>query len=297
MKLPGSVRRLLGALVSLMSTVPAPVAIAETLLDLNAGDFSVPVGSVTQGTWKTSLLARDWSGNGSGIDAYYDPFLDLTWLADPDYAKTSGFDSDGLITLADARAWVGGLTLFGGDDWRLPVMRPVSGLPLFNNTFSNNGTTDHGTARTGVGWGAASELGYMYYVHLGNKGIFTPNDTNPTATSPTQPGFGLTNKGPFTNLRPEVYTTGIEVGSIGSVNFGFQNGFQSSNGRPDNPTRVWAVHSGDVLGPLALPAPVPLPGSPLLFGSALAALVGFRRRWRQADARLPSGDQVKPLPM
>jgi hypothetical protein len=244
-----------------------------------------------QGTWRTSLQPRDWTGNGPGVDAFYDTILNITWLADPDFAITSGFDADGLMTLAQANAWADGLSLFGGDGWRLPRIFPVSGLPLYNHNFSNNGTTDRGTAATGVGWGGASELGYMFYVHLGNKGIFTPNDANPSAAVGPQPGYGLSNRGPFANLRAEAYLTLNTVGDSDSVVFAFQNGFQSTSGRQHFPQRAWLLHPGDLIG--AAPASeqlpqgsiVPLPGGLLLLGSALTVLPRLRARTTDERAR------------
>ncbi len=273
--------------VETFTTIRLPIVDSRTAPILN------------QGTWRTSLQGRDWAGNGPGVDAYYDPFLHLTWLADPDFAITSGIDADGLMTLPEAKAWAANLSLFGGDEWRLPQITPVSGLPLYNHDFSNNGTTDRGTAATGVGWGGASELGYMFYVHLGNKGIFTPNDANPGATVGPQPGYGLTNKGPFLNLRPEAYLTLNEVGTVENVVFGFQNGFQSTSGRQDFPQRAWLVHPGDLLGVTAasdqLPPGtiVPLPGGLLLLGSALAVLP--RLQARAARRRGRARRQASPI--
>src|SRR3989304_3890046 len=40
-------------------------------------------GSVTgQGSWETTLQARDLDGNTSTIEAYYDTVLHITWLPD-----------------------------------------------------------------------------------------------------------------------------------------------------------------------------------------------------------------------
>jgi hypothetical protein len=101
-----------------------------------------------QGTWQRSLQARDWDGNGVGVDAYYDPFLNITWLKDVNWAQTSGHDDDGGMNFSDASAWADGLTLFGGTDWRLPTLTPVDGTATFNTTYSNNGSTDFGFAKT-----------------------------------------------------------------------------------------------------------------------------------------------------
>ena len=173
-----------------------------------------------QGTWQTSLLPRDWDGNGVGVDAYYDPFLDITWLKDAELAQTSGHDADGRMTFSSANAWAAGLTLFGGNEWRLPTLTPVNDR-AFNTAFSNNGSTDVGTARTGVGWGEDSELGYMYYVHLGNGGLWLPDDANPGSTVvQTDWGlWGLWNTGPFRNLQTDLYWTNLAFESSGTWGF------------------------------------------------------------------------------
>lgn len=45
--------------------------------------------------------------------AYYDTEADLTWLADANYAMTSGYDADGLMNWANANAWAAGLDVEG----------------------------------------------------------------------------------------------------------------------------------------------------------------------------------------
>jgi N-acetylneuraminic acid mutarotase len=51
----------------------------------------------------------------------YDTDLDITWLQDANYAKTSGYDEDGLMTWEEAKTWAENLTFGGFNDWRLPV--------------------------------------------------------------------------------------------------------------------------------------------------------------------------------
>ena len=63
----------------------------------------------------------DW-GNG----LVYDDDLDITWLQDANYAMTTGYDADGLMTWSEAMIWAENLVYFdldGGlmyDNWRLP---------------------------------------------------------------------------------------------------------------------------------------------------------------------------------
>ena len=57
---------------------------------------------------------------GGGL--IYDDDLNITWLQDANYAKTSGYDSDGYMTWSNAMAWASSLVYQGYDDWRLPTL-------------------------------------------------------------------------------------------------------------------------------------------------------------------------------
>ena len=50
----------------------------------------------------------------------YSTDLNVTWLQDANYARTSGFDDDGLMSWYQAMEWVATLEYGGYDDWRLP---------------------------------------------------------------------------------------------------------------------------------------------------------------------------------
>ena len=60
-------------------------------------------------------------GFGGSVNLIYDTDLDITWLGDAKFAKTSGFDADGRMTWANANAWTAGLTVGGFTNWRLPT--------------------------------------------------------------------------------------------------------------------------------------------------------------------------------
>src|SRR5438045_9149890 len=78
-----------------------------------------------QGTWETTLQARDVNHDGV-VDAYYDTALKVTWLADANLALTSGYDTHsppfalGAMTWNDANVWAQSLDVFGVTGWRLP---------------------------------------------------------------------------------------------------------------------------------------------------------------------------------
>ena len=225
-----------------------------------------------QGTWETTLEGRLETAPGSGVFlAYYDTVLDITWAAG---ANINGRDSwDNQV------AWAAGLTLGGVSGWRLPTVRPIDSS-TFDNSFSNNATTDRGDAPTTTdgtdgGWRdgsnmPVSEMGHMYYVTLGNLGRCTPDDADPSSCV-VQDGWGLTNTGPFSDLQSDFYWSGTEFVPDVAWGFLFFRGSQTSVIMNDR-EYAWAVRSGDV------PAVVPVPAAVWLFGCGLIGLSGIARR-------------------
>lgn len=61
----------------------------------------------------------DLFDRGGGL--IYDSDNNITWLADANYAKTSGFNAIGAMTWSQANAWAANLTYGGYSDWRLPT--------------------------------------------------------------------------------------------------------------------------------------------------------------------------------
>lgn len=218
---------------------------------------------------QAQLQVRDFNSDGV-TDAYYDPGLNLTWLADFNYARTSGYDEDGMMNLAEARTWANGLEYFGVTGWRLPNVTPVNGVS-FNYAISQNGSTDYGTAQTGAGWGSASELGHLFYVVLGNTGV-----PHPAYGDPTFPG-ALTNAGPFLNLNNNVWWSGADFGGYDIASWGWDfdmwDGSQDE-GNPMNRIGAVAVHLGDISSVTAVPEPSTY--AMMLLG--LIALTAMRRR-------------------
>lgn len=236
---------------------------------------------------------------GGGL--IYDDVLDVTWLQDANYFRSTlpgtPTEEDSKMTFEEAIAWVSGLEYYDSvrdttwTDWRLPGVSPINGS-TFQIAFRNNATSDEGYARTTTdgsdgAWRDAfgtpvSEMGYMYYVNLGNLGTCTPNDASPSSCV-LQPGRGLINTGPFTNLTKEFnpipYWTATTYGATQAWYLNFSAGFQ---GRGDTEAAssgvdfhyVWAVRDGDVAVQV-----VPLPAAAWLFGAALGVL-GWARRQR-----------------
>ena len=196
--------------------------------------------------------------------AYYDPVADLTWLADANYAMTSGYDADGLMNWADANAWAAGLDVAGVTGWRLPGTIDVGNDGAsYTNKFQG---VDYGYNIT-----TPSELSSMLYNVLGNPGYY---DTSGVATGCAAPNNCLTNTGPFSNVQSDFYwsTTAYAPNANLAWFFNMGNGYQAIGGKRSR-LYAWAVQSGDV-------SVVPVPAAVWLFGSGLTGLIGVARHKR-----------------
>ena len=224
--------------------------------------------AATTGTAQAALVDR---GNG----LLYDNVLNLTWLQDANYAKTSGFSATGQMDRVTATAWAANLNYNGLTGWRLATNTPVNGNS-FNTNFSYDGITDVGYNITSP----KSELAYMYYVNLGLKGLYSPAGSpqsdfgifgNGTTNGMDLNSFGQNNVGLVKNLQASgyVYLSGAEGVSPGILGFGPYDGIQTFY--RDGNLFAWAVHPGDV-------SSVPVPGAVWLFGSGLLGLLGFIKR-------------------
>lgn len=206
---------------------------------------ALAVGLALSSAAHAALQGRDLDGNAATFEAYYDTVLDITWLADANYAQTSSYDGDGLMSWADANTWAANLSFTDGvnvyDDWRLPTVDPVNGM-TFNYDYSNNGSTDIGYNITSP----QSEMAYMFYVNLGNPGYYTPMDEY-SGCYVNSSNSCLDNVGPFSNLQAGVYWSATEYApfTVSAWTFGMFVGLQ--NGDPTDADRyAWAVSPGDV---------------------------------------------------
>lgn len=166
----------------------------------------------------------------------------LLWLKDADYAKTSGYDwdGDGRMSWWQANDWIASLNAsnhLGYNDWRLPDVSPVNGVS-YDYTNERDGSSDLGynisAPDSAYPDSIGSEMAYMFYVELGNLGFCN------IYGSCEQPGYGLSNSGPFINLMADhgqyhFYWSGTEYFWDGNVEwpttnkawfFRFANGFQ-----------------------------------------------------------------------
>lgn len=232
-----------------------------------------------QGTREITLQGRDLDGNLSTIEAYYDTALNITWLADANYARTTGYSgvtSLGTMTWSVANNWAADLDPYGSgiSGWRLPTTLDVGNDgPTFTNYYQG---VDAGYNIT-----AQSEMSHMFYVTLDNTAFSSILGIYP------QPGYGLSNTGPFND--PQGAST-LQLGQYwsatsSSVNannawyFNFRTGEQRSDGlRQTSYFNAWAVHDGDV--GVAVMSTVPVPAASWLFGAGLLGLMGMVQKRR-----------------
>lgn len=209
-----------------------------------------------------ALSGRDLDGDLTTFEAYYDDVLDITWLADANYAQTSGHDADGRMNWPDANAWADSLTLGGYTDWRLPNTVDVGNDGI-------TGTNTYAGVDAGYNQTVHSEMSHMFYETLGNIAAFD--------TSGSDTGCGpvcATNTGPFSNLQNYNYWSATTAPGGYGPNawvFDFRRGLQTYNTRNPFRNNAWAVHTGDV-------GAVPLPAAAWLFGSALIGLLAAKRK-------------------
>jgi hypothetical protein len=188
------------------------------------------------GTAQGALQGRDLNGSVSSFEAYYDTVLDITWLADANYAKTSGYDADGLMNWATANTWAANLSFTDGvnvyDNWRLPTVSPVNGTS-FSYVDSYNGSTDFGhnisEQDTAFAGSTSSEMMHLFYNTLNNKAYCDPTTSTANFCAGLQAGWGLTNTGPFTSLPVGYYWYATEYALNTDIAWGsyFSDGYQT----------------------------------------------------------------------
>jgi hypothetical protein len=229
-------------------------------LALAAGSFLAQAGVPGQGTWESTLLARDLNGD-SVADAFYDRTLDVTWMADAG-ALSLMSRADGW---AGATSWAAQLDLHGVTGWRLPALSDT-GAPGCDAEDAYGGGDCGYNVRPDT-----SELAHLFFVTLGNASIFDGSGT-------PVPDGGLGNTGPFSNVQSDAYWLGTPyqdgVG-LSAWYFSTAVGVQGGSNR-GNPLYAWAVRDGDV----ASPAPEPATWGLMLGGLAMVAL-GRRGRARR----------------
>jgi hypothetical protein len=206
-----------------------------------------------QGTWESELQGRLW--NGSSYDAYYDTALNITWLA-------NGALAGARMSWQDSAAWAAGLNIEGVTGWHLPAVTDPSAACVGSFGSTNCGLNSDP---------ASSALAHMFYVTLGNKAVY---DTS----SWTQVGFGMTNSGPFTDIKEFAYWLDAASASTKGAAWYFDTyfGSQYDMAEQGNLIYAWAVHDGDVSAG-STPA-IPEPGTYALTLLGIGMLGLARRR-------------------
>jgi hypothetical protein len=113
----------------------------------------------------TNSAKAELINRGGGL--IYDTDINVTWLQDANYAKTSDYDTDGDMLYSQANAFIAylnSISFLGYSNWRLPKADP---------SCSNPGGYDC----------TNSEMGHLSYTELGNTSAEL-----------------ATHSGPFTNL-------------------------------------------------------------------------------------------------
>lgn len=213
---------------------------------------------------------------GNGM--IYDDVLDITWLQDTNFAQTSGYDSDGRMNWYEASRWAENLVYGGYDDWRLPTLdENVDG-----NNYFNGGDKGEGYNITDPN---ASEMGYMYYVNLGNLSSYDKFG-NPRDECIADYRVCFSNSGPFINLQPGLYWLDSSYHGDSRLAWVFvmSDGLEDmmpksveDYGYPIDPKTfehyAWAVRPGDVTTSV-----VPVPAAIWFFGSGLIGMLMLSKK-------------------
>lgn len=213
---------------------------------------SLIAASLVTGAAHAALQGRDLDGNAATFEAYYDTDLNITWLSDANYAKTSGYDADGRMDWVTANTWAANLSFTDGfhvyDNWRLPT------------TLQPDTTCDSQGTGSSLGFNCTgSEMGHLYYSELGG------GDLMPILES-TDPDLAK-----FTNFTNGFYWSATEYNSDNAWLFVFGDGNQ-----------LWYYKSYALYALAVSPGDVGAVPEAQTYALMLAGLglVGWRARWR-----------------
>ena len=189
----------------------------------------------------------------------YDTTQNLTWLADMNYARTSGYADVGLMTWAAAGEWANNLVYGGFSDWRLPTLN--SGDTSCSENFNVGG----GFPRQYLGYNCTGgEMSRLFVADLGNKA--RESVLNPTGDTAEQ----IANLALFGNVQSYAYWSGLEYApnTVGAWYFYTGTGGQNFDGKFLALYAV-AVRPGDVAA--SVPEPQTLALVLLAFGATVVA--------------------------
>jgi len=193
-----------------MNTRTAPLAIAPLVLVL----------ALVSGTAQAALQGRDLNGSIGSFEAYYDTDLKITWLADANYAQTSGYATQNMMNWSDAMTWAANLVYSRYIDWRLPTA-----------------LNQDGTGPCGPYDCTSSEMGHLFHNKLGgtaNSSIYNSGDADLALFPNIQLGTYYWSSTEYAPL-PDAAAWG----------FWFGGGIQAAWDKTYL-MHTWAVHDGDV---------------------------------------------------
>ncbi len=224
------------------------------------------------GAAQSALINR-----GGGM--IYDTTANITWLADMNYAYTSGYAAsgvapgstwdentiwtDGRMGWAAAKTWADNLVYGGFSDWRLPTVNTSDTTCSYNSDAGPVfGLQYYGYNCTG------SELSRLFVAELGNKaGESVLDQTGDTAEQ-------IANMALFSNVQSDVYWSGTESAPDTNYarDFGTGGGFQNLGVDKTSALYAVAVRPGDVA------ATVPEPQTLALAMMAMGGAMLMRRK-------------------
>lgn len=203
-----------------------------------------------------------------GGQAYYDDVLDITWIADGNYAMNGpGGSYNGTMTWLSVNNWVNNLEFNGITGWRLPTALDTGAA---GKDYSYSGTDTGYNVQTTDGTTVYSEMASLYYDTLGNIAAIDVNGDTPA-------GFdGTYNSGPFTdfgNIASYWVASATDPTSVANSWVFAVNGSSGAQLDPYNygSFAAMVVHDGDI-------SAVPVPAAVWLFGSGLIGLSGLAKR-------------------
>lgn len=160
---------------------------------------------------------------GNGVIA--DTDLGIAWLADANNSKTSGYNTDGLMTWGAANNWVNQLNAGGHSNWRLPTTSEFSHL----FSVELDGVKDHNIYDThnNANFALFSNIQAPHYTNA-----FTYWTSTPTGDADIHSTFGFNAGRDFTDNKdighfamavitmvPEPETYAMLLAGLGLVGF------------------------------------------------------------------------------